>query len=262
MTDLAPPVIFLPGAGGGSPDLEIFRTGNMSRFEKIGYPSWQSLTSKVFSPDGLISDLAEQITVRVPRGPIHIIGHSIGGHFGYAAALRLQSIGRQIAGFCAIDTFMIDSSEPSAGWKGRAFSQALELLQKGRFGEFIEFTRSRFWRFLIRLASGRLPKLLGRFSSASQTSVLDPILQQELSMRLLLREVAPWVAGLDRDPVPLMAPAILLRTRLTAGDDEAWRRRCPNLGIYEVPGHHHSIFEPENAASFRQTFVTATRDWS
>jgi thioesterase domain-containing protein len=69
-------------------------------------------------------------------------------------------------------------------------------------------------------------------------------------MRLLLREAAPWIASLDRNPIALMAPTILLRTRLNASGDEAWRRRCPSIKIYEIPGGHHTLLEPENIDHF------------
>jgi hypothetical protein len=172
-------------------------------------------------------------------------------------------MGRKIGGFCAIDTFMIASSKPSAGWKGRALAQALELLRGGRFGEFSRFLRSRFWRTLARLAGNRLPNLLQRilpYPSLS-LSAFDPIFEEELSMRLLIQASAPWIAFLDRQPVALGAPAILLRTNLTAGDDAAWRSRCPNIKVFEVPGQHHSLFAAEYIASLRETFLTATRDW-
>ena len=63
----------------------------------------------------------------MPRGPNRIVGNSIGGHFGYAVALHLQAAGREIAGFCAIDSFMITSSEPSAGRQRRALVNAVDL---------------------------------------------------------------------------------------------------------------------------------------
>jgi hypothetical protein len=80
-------------------------------------------------------------------------------------------------------------------------------------------------------------------------------------MRLLLREVAPWIASLDREPVQLNAPVMLLRTRLSAVDDSAWRRRCPNIEIIEIAGDHNTYFEPENADSFREAFAKGTSDW-
>ena len=80
-------------------------------------------------------------------------------------------------------------------------------------------------------------------------------------MRLLLRETAPWIASLDRDPRPLAVPVALLRTALTAGDDAAWQRRCPAIRILEVRGGHYTLFAPEHAAGLRDAFNTARRDW-
>jgi thioesterase domain-containing protein len=266
MTDLSCPVVFLSGAGGGAPDFDVFREGpeDATRFDVISYPGWKRYASEGFSAEILIADLVNEIAKRVPQGPIRIIGHSIGGHFGYAAALRLEAMGREIAGLCAIDAFMITSSKPSAGWKGRAVAQGLELLRGGRFAELARFLRSKFWRALARLAGDRLPGLLRAFSSGRRSLLLataDPIFEEELSVRLLIEAAAPWVASLDREPVALEAPAILLRTNLTSGDDAAWRRRCPNIKIFQLPGQHHTLFEPGSIPSLREAFLTGTRDW-
>jgi thioesterase domain-containing protein len=260
------PIIVLSGAGGGAPNLAAL-TGSpedANRFKTIGYPGWQRYVAGGFSAESFISELTAQIATQVPRGPICIVGLSIGGHFGYAAALRLQASGREIAGLCAIDTFMIASAKPSAGWKGRALAQGWELMRKRRIGELMLFMRSKFWRALLRFSGNRLPSLVQRFAlfhRLPSVSILDPMLEEELSMRLLIREVAPWIASLDREPTALEAPATLLRTAFTAGDDAAWRRRCPNIEIFEISGQHHTLFEPENIASLREAFVTATRAW-
>lgn len=265
MMDLSPTIIFLPGSGGGSPDFSVFRAGpdDATHFEPIGYPDWRRSVADGFSGEVVIADLVAQIVSKVPEGPIHIIGLSLGGHMGYAAALRLQAMGREIAGLCVIDSFMF-AAKPSAGWKGRAFVQGLELLRERRFGEFTRFLRSRFWRGLVRLAGSRLPRLVQRFSSSgrpSSFSAFDPVFEEELSLRLLVEAVAPWIASLDREPVPLKAPAVLLRTRLTASDDPVWLRRCPSIEICEIPGRHDTLFEAENVGSLREAFLTATRDW-
>lgn len=266
MTDSSSPVIFLSGAGGGAPDLNAFRTGidGITRFEVIRYPGWESFVADGFSAETLMADLVAQIETRVPRGPIRIVGLSIGGHLGYAAALRLQAKGREITGFCAIDTFMMTSSKPSAGWKGRALTQGLELLRARRYREFTRFARSKFWRGLVRLGGSRLPALLQRpfpLSRLLSISALDPVFEEEVNMRLLIEAVAPWIASLDRESVPLEAPTALLRTRMTANDDAAWRRRCPNIAIFEIPGQHHTLFDADNIGSLRAAFITATVDW-
>lgn len=260
------PVIFLPAAGGEIYDLEIFALPQPGapRIEAIRYPGWQQYAEPGFSAESLIQELAVQIATRVPSGPIHLIGMSLGGHLAYAIALRLQKMGRQVGGLCAIDSFMVTSSQPSAGWQRRALAEGLELLSKGRFRDFVRFARARFWRLLIRASGGRAANLLGRMvprRSSQPGADPNPVFESELSMRMLIRHTAPWLAALDRDPIALHVPVALVRTRSTSGDDAAWRRRCPNVKIYEVVGGHHSLFFPENLGSFRQAFTTATREW-
>ncbi len=87
------------------------------------------------------------------------------------------------------------------------------------------------------------------------------MVEAELSMRMLVRTTAPWLAELDRTPVPLEVPAVLLRTALAQGDDAAWRLRCPNIRIVEIPGHHHNLFDPENVSALHEAFIAATEEW-
>jgi thioesterase domain-containing protein len=265
MKNASTPIIFLSGAGGGAPDFGAFRDGvnDKTCFEVVGYPGWRSYVSDQYSAELLIADLAAQVMKKVQDGPIRIIGLSIGGHFGYAIGLHLQAMGRDIAGLCAIDSFMFGSAKPSPGWKGRALAEVVELLRKERFGDLTRFLRSRFWRALARFACGRSTDFLRRLASSRWSSALssvDPIFEEELSMRLLIEMTAPWMISLDQKPAVLKAPAILLRTTITDSDD-AWRRRCPNVKIFEISGQHNNLFEPENVGSLRRAFVAATYDW-
>jgi thioesterase domain-containing protein len=256
------PTVFLSGAGGGVPDLDVFRAGpdDPTRVEVISYPGWKRYAAGGYTADALIDDLASEIARRVPGGPIRIIGVSIGGHFGYAVGLRLQARGREVAGLCAIDSMMMESSGPSAGWRHRALAQAFELLRGRRLSDLVLFVRSKFWRALVRAAGNRLPSLARRWP-ASLPSALDALFEEELSMRLLIRLVAPWMASLDRNPAALEAPALLLRTGFAAGVDDAWRRRCPEIKIFEIPGKHHNLFDAENAGRLHESFINATRSW-
>ena len=256
--------LFLPGAaGGGEHDMAAFSAGleHPIHFETISYPGWRRYVEDDFSAETLIAELTADVAKRAPAGPIRLIGVSLGGHFGYAIALRLQQTGREIEMLCAIDSFMVASSQPSAGWRSRALSDAFDLIRKRRFGELAQFVRSKAWRAAMRLAGGRLAGLLRSSSGGGQLPSIfghDDIAEQELSMRLLLREVAPWVAGLDCNPIAMNAPAILLRTEATAGHDAAWRLRCPRIEIREVPGKHLTLFEAENINALREAFVEAS----
>jgi thioesterase domain-containing protein len=261
-----PPVVFLPAAGGLPPDLSLLREGpsDRTRFIAIRYPGWRRYAEVGFSADGLIQSLLEQILTAVPSGPLALLGVSLGGHFGYALALRLRALGRDVAGFCAIDSFMVTTSAVGQGWLGRAMDDAFYLLRKGRLGEFLRQLLAKFWRTLLRLAGSRLVgwarwargKSVGASPAASES-----LFEFELNLRLLLRTTAPWVASLDRNPTALNIPAALLRTPLTSVDDEAWRGRCPQIEILEIPGGHQTLFEAENIAALRSAFIAAKERW-
>jgi thioesterase domain-containing protein len=265
--DCAPRTIIFSGAGGETTNPAFFCSSPEQEacVQTVGYPGWRRYAEKQFTAEKLVDELAARVSSLVPEGSIRIIGISLGGHLGYAAALRLQASGRKIGGFCAIDSFGITSAAPMAGWKGRALKAGASLLRDRRMGEFGRFLRSKFWRALFRLSgdqlkaairtlapSGRLPKIFE----------VDPILEAELNMRLLLKETAPWIGLLDQEPAPLYAPAVLLRTSSTKEADSLWRRRCPGIKVIEVAGDHHSLFTPENASSTRDSFLAGASDWS
>lgn len=253
--------IYLPGAaGGGERDLAAFASGldYSIHFETIRYPGWRRYVQDDFSAEALIAELTAEVVSRAPTGTIRLMGMSLGGHLGYAVALRLQELGREIAVFCVIDSFMVSSSEASTGWQRRAISDALDLLRKGRFADFAILIRSKAWRALMRLAGGRLAGALRAFSKCGAPLFRgDGVAEQELSMRLLLRQVAPRIAEFDRIAAPMTAPTILLRTQASSGHDPAWRVRCPHIEIRQVPGKHLTLFEPENIGGLRDAFVEA-----
>jgi hypothetical protein len=65
-------------------------------------------------------------------------------------------------------------------------------------------------------------------------------------------------------------PSILFRTQESAADDGAWRRRCPGMEIFEIPGDHRAVsevfetsrnpkttFAPKNIDAIRASFLKA-----
>jgi thioesterase domain-containing protein len=264
--DRPAPIVFLPGASGEAPALALLGAGpaDATVFQAIRYPGWRRYVADDFSLDALIRELGDQVVSIVPEGPIGMLGLSLGGHLCYAVALHLRSRGREVAGICVIDSFMVSSAAPNKGWVRRALADATDLLRKRRFREFVQQIFSKFWRALLRLAGGRLAGLIRRVGSSKPPTAeakSRSLFEVELSMRLLIRATAPWMAALDRNPVALQAPASLLRTALTRKDDAAWRRRCPRIEIHEIPGGHQTLFDPENINALRAAFSAATRGW-
>lgn len=79
-------------------------------------------------------------------------------------------------------------------------------------------------------------------------------------MLLLIQAVNPWTASLDRLPVALKAPAVLLRTSSNVGADFIWQRRCPGIRIVEIPGDHDALSRPGAVSWLHETFVAATQE--
>jgi thioesterase domain-containing protein len=263
MTSKSNPFVYIPGSGGGAPDLTALQSASDAiAFEVIKYPDWRRYIDPKYSAEMLISELSAEIEKRIPGGPLRIVGLSLGGHFAYLIALHLQDRGRQIDAVCAIDSFIVSTDQATPGWQRRAFAEFFESLRKFRLTEMVLFGRSRIWRAMLRMIGGKLPLVLSgvsRFSWLSNLLEDNTVLKQELAMRMLMRLVAPWLATIDDNPRSLAVPVALVRTESTASSDSAWRARCPNLRIFEVQGLHHTLFDPENGGALRDAFFVATQ---
>ena len=258
-----PQVIVLPGSGGGSPDVEPFRAGYGStvQFRWLTYPSWRWYLKRRCFED-LIAHLASQIEPHAPNGPLHILGFSLGGHLGYAVAMRLHKTATAVAGFCVVDAFAVSSAAARPGWMSRFGALLMRLLVERQFGELAREMHPRVWRTLLRLAAGQLVCVLTwleRFGVVTRISELDPLFEHELTMRLLLRLAAPGIAALDNDPEQFTVPTVLLRTAETASSDAYWKRRIPDIEICDIPGNHPSMMAPENMAAMGRVFEKSRR---
>lgn len=266
MTSSACPFRFvvLSGAGGGVPDLRAFVAtfAEAACFAPMVYPGWRRYAEEGFSAQALIHEIADEVAGWGER--VAILGVSLGGHLGYAVALRLQSLGVEVSGLCVVDSFLISSAEVRPGSAGRHLARLRALAQSRAPGRLWTQARSLFWRALLRMASDRAAPLLRRWRDSGwfrAACAADPVFEKELNMRLLMRAAAPWLRELDRNPVPLRLRAAHLRTASAASSDEAWRARCPDIEIIEIPGDHDSLLDPENFAIMRRAFASATRDW-
>ena len=257
-------IVVLSGAGGGVPDLRAFAAtpAEVARFAPVVYPGWRRYTDEGFSAQVLIRDLAEEIAGWRER--VAILGVSLGGHLGYAVALKLQSLGVEVIGLCAVDSFLISSADIRPGSTRRNLAHLRTLARSGSLGRLGTQGRTLFWRALLRMAGDRATPLLRRWRDSSlfrAACAVDPALEKELCMRLLMRATAPWLREVNRNPEPLQIHAAHLRTASAASSDGAWRARCPNIDIVEIPGDHDGLLDPENFTSMRRAFASAMRGW-
>lgn len=264
MTASAKPLRFvvLSGSGGGAPDPNAFAAtpAEAARFTPLAYPGWRRYVEEGFHAEALVRELADEIAGWGER--VAIVGISLGGHMGYAVALELRSRGAEVAGLCAIDSFQISSDAVRPGSAGRHFARLGALLRSGSPGRLWRQARALVWRAALRLAGDRAALLRRGRGLVQAVCAADPLFEEELSMRLLMRAAASWLGELDADPVPLPVRAAHLRTASAAGSDAVWRARCPGVEFIEISGDHDSLLEPKNFAAMRRAFATATRGWA
>jgi thioesterase domain-containing protein len=257
--------VFLPGVDNSAQDLADFSLGlDGYSFAFIPYPGWRRYAAFGFSADDLARELAVDIAQKVPVGPIRILGFSIGGHLGYAAALHLQAMSREVEVLCVIDSY-IGGAELALEWSGarnaRILTEARALLFGGNLVELRTYVQERFWRGLFRVGGRRLEGFLARVlrKRGNPSSGLDSsLVEQEWSMHLLLRHTKYWVSKLDQPAIPLNVRTICLRTPVTSSDDELWRKRCPQATFHELVGVHEKLLKIECIEGVRNQFVSAT----
>lgn len=258
--------VFLPGVDNSDEEMSSLARGLEGySFDFISYPGWRRYVAEDFSLDVLAHQVALKIARQVPSGPIRIVGYSIGGHLGYCAALHLQSMGREVATLCVIDSFMPGSAsslESPGNRKNRILAEVLAMVRAGRLRELSRFVQSKFWRALFLVAGERLKRYFSRTirgGAEETTGSRRMLVAQEWGMYLLQREAKPWLTSLDRTSVPLNVPAIGLRTAVTSADDDDWRQRCPQITFYEVLGQHHELLQSVHIGGVRDAFASAAR---
>jgi thioesterase domain-containing protein len=257
-------IAVLSGAGGGVPDLRALAAtpAEADGFSPVIYPGWRRYTDVGFDVQALIDDLACEIAGW--GGRVVILGFSLGGHLGYAIALKLQSLGVEVAGLCAIDSFLVSSADIRPGSAGRHFAHLRALTQRHSLGRLAGEVRQLVWRALIRMAGDRTTPWARRGRDSAwmrAVCAVDPLFEKELDMRLLMGATAPWLGQLDRHPVPLRIPAAHLRTAAAADADAVWRARCPDIDFVDIPGSHGLLFAPENFTQVRRAFLSTTQNW-
>ena len=269
MNDSPSPTFVFPGVGGFAIEPAFFCSSaeDAARFHTVVYPGWRRYVETGYSAEKLVEDLTAQIVARAPDGPIRLVGYSAGGHLAYAVALRLVASGREIGGICVIDSFVPTVAPPMTDAL-RTMTGALQigigLIRARRLDELGKYLRPRLRRAVLRLAGNRLVSVVRRIAPTGHLPWIlttDPIFEDELSLRLLRLTLEPWYSSLDREPIALSAPALLIRATYGVDVGSVWRLRCPGIKIIEFLGNHDTIMDRENSGSFRQAFIMGTSEW-
>jgi pimeloyl-ACP methyl ester carboxylesterase len=104
--DRRPMVFLLPGLDGDEPRLAAFRAEltDEVRFSVIDYPDWPETAASGGGFDTVVASAVSTILAKQTSGPIMLAGYSYGGDVGFAAAVRLITLGRTVAFLGILDT--------------------------------------------------------------------------------------------------------------------------------------------------------------
>ena len=257
-----PTVVFFPGAGKDDPLTPVLVSTCASHFNfiVISYPNWRDYVFEGADPRSVVDDAVDKIERSLPNGPVLLVGYSIGGHFAYSAAIELCARNRGVASVMPIDSYMRPTVNLNRGSWSRFVKEGVSIVGSSSFGAMAEYAFVKLFRLLLRLVGPNLKYFLRRLNIRSVSfapSWLRIRVSREIALRLLILESVDWLAELDRDPKLLSAPTEVFRTSQNSIDDGAWRRRCSNLSIHEVPGTHNTISESANVTILSSALIEA-----
>jgi thioesterase domain-containing protein len=235
---LEPPVVFFfQGSGEGEakywgPFEDVVRAVPLS------YLDWTELVKPETGFAGVILHLKAQIQSRMPAGPLHLVGYSIGGPLAYACAIALQAEGRVVDCLAILDGH---TSLKAATWRQRFADLATFEVRSGLARVLSKLLTNRYGLpVLRRLSAMRRVKLPFNFGA---------YLHPKLRVYLMWRMFGPWWRTVAPPNAEFTVPTLLFRAKESQrleSDDLGWRRYCQNLTVIQVAASHFNILAAEN----------------
>ena len=254
----APPqaasLFLFPGIGGDDPWLMLFRAG-LPPVTMIRYPDWPEQDLLGIDFDGLVDHVTAQILRQAPAGPLQLAGYSLGGHVGYATALRLRALGRDnrrlrdpgqfLGPRCEMGSVMVAAAPGSFHRHGAA-----------RRGSPVGGAFPREADDAVRPRRGARHRTTPRRAAARFRFSSSPCAGRGTAPP----QLHPLAGQAAKKPAPLDVAVTLFRSEehgLEESADLGWATCCPNLHVVPIRGTHHGMFDESNMAAFRAAFTTA-----
>jgi thioesterase domain-containing protein len=233
------PLLFLlPGLGG---DQKLLK--NIGQVVHIHYLDWTDLIQESSGFEALFIHVKSQIDARLPTGPVHLAGFSVGGPLAYACALAFQAEGREVASMAILDASASDAPVP-VPFRVRLRDRALQ---------FASFNVPAGVASIVGKAMARQPArpLLHRLRPYRNVALpfgYQHQLHLKVTMQMLLPMFWPWWIELTRTAPPVTAPTYVFRSQDHAPsepEDLGWSRYCSHVKVVRVPGSHSGMLSPK-----------------
>ncbi|WP_456839338.1 thioesterase domain-containing protein [Bradyrhizobium sp. USDA 4486] len=236
----AQPVLFLlPGSLGYGASLASLAASirEMAHVVPIRYPE----LAKILQGQDSVCDMAaaalEQINRVQPRGPVRLLGHSLGGAVAFEVATRLVASGRSVTFFGILDTSLM--GERSSAWE--TLRRTVHRIRSNRVTASRMVCRA-FAKAAV--AIGReadLARITDR-RAKGQFSLTSFRLKQELQEVLRAKAYFRWLAE-PKSTLPISA--VLFRCeRKKMPQALGWDRAFTHVDVVPTAGTHTDLVMP------------------
>ena len=236
------PLLFLlPGLGGNQ---KLFQ--NVQQVVPVNYLDWTDSIQPGFGMATLFNHVKAQIEDRLPAGPLHLAGYSIGGPLSYACARAFQAQGRPVLSVSILDANAGDSPV-NLPLRSRLRSR-MERLSSFDLPAGLASVAA---KILIRPQAFPLLQRLQHYRNRSLPFGFDQEIHLKLTMQLLMPMFWPWWLALTESAPPLTAPTYVFRSQEHEPfepEDLGWGQYCSNVTVIRVPGSHLGMLDPQNNA--------------
>jgi thioesterase domain-containing protein len=234
------PVLFLlPGSLGYGASLSALAASmrEMAHIVPIRYPDLGKMLQGQDSVRDMAAAALEQINCVQPRGPIRLLGHSLGGAVAFEVATRLFASGRSVKFFGILDTSLM--GERSSAWD--TLSRTVHRIRNNRV------TASRMVCRAVAKATvaiGREAKLARLIDQRAnrQFNLTSFRLKQELQEVLRAKAYFRWLAE-PKSMLPISA--VLFRCeRKKMPPALGWDRAFAQVDVVPSAGSHVDLVVP------------------
>ena len=234
------PVLFLlPGSLGYGASLAALAAAmrEMAQVVPVRYPDLGKMLQGQDSVRDMAAAALEQIDCVQPRGPVRLLGHSLGGAVAFEVATRLFASGRSVKFFGILDTSLM--AERSSAWD--TLSRTVHRIRNNRV------TASRMACRAVAKATvaiGREAKLARMIDQRmnSQFNLTSFRLKQELQEVLRAKAYFRWLAE-PKSMLPMSA--VLFRCqRKKMPPALGWDRAFAQVDVVPSAGTHVDIVVP------------------
>jgi len=234
------PVLFLlPGSLGYGASLSALAASmrEMAHIVPIRYPDLGKMLQGQDSVRDMAAAALEQINSVQPRGPIRLLGHSLGGAVAFEVATRLFASGRSVKFFGILDTSLM--GERSSAWD--TLSRTVHRIRNNRV------TASRMACRAVAKATvaiGREAKLARMIDQRAnrQFNLTSFRLKQELQEVLRAKAYFRWLAE-PKSMLPISA--VLFRCeRKKMPPALGWDRAFAQVDVVPSAGSHVDLVVP------------------